>query len=528
LESLNVLNSLRNTPNYTNMVKEQHLVLFTDGLEEKDKHIPFTKTIELFKLYSSSVPFKFEKYFIIPDGGAVPEAIKAESDALVNAGFAPIKIGRAKKSFVEIKVNDAKLSGTLKEPEDFDAAANVELKPEVLFKVTADGVGIKRGRLVFVLSSPPGLEAEVTPGSLSVEQMEQPVQFSIKLKGKMLPALFETDMNVTNFEWLKLTWELRGYPENSLSASILPEENMMFFGTNCLPISLELVPGILKVQIRHLKPADARVAANLVEIHDAPREGDLAVFEADFPKTWFAAAIEVSCKSTENNYIQLASTREDKLLLTGGDQGGKKTFSLTVDAPAGASEAQGVLCFASQSPRLAPIPTNITVRAIFQPAVITVSWQNQNGDTSQQPAEIDFKKVYMPSIEAGTAEVVEKPPVCELLVEVPSKAISPALECRLTGTNADAFRIIAKGDAGGEAHLIHRTVRLEVQPKHVHVKVTRPLETNMTACLEIRPCANFVFQTTSPAAKITTNLISVPLKMNVLIQPWEGDKNIGK
>jgi len=112
---------------YTNTTKLQKMILFTDGIEEKDKTIPFTQTINVLSLHRTNMAFEFNKYFILRKGEVLPDIVPLETKALQDNGFPGIQMVEPRTIRVTISTEGDSLKGELEQSEDPAAVSTVLL-----------------------------------------------------------------------------------------------------------------------------------------------------------------------------------------------------------------------------------------------------------------------------------------------------------------------------------------------------------------------------------------------------------------
>ena len=529
LASLDLLKSLV-TAGYTNNTKLQRMILFTDGLEGKDTSIPFTKTIDFFKLHRNEMAFEFQKYFILPAGEQVPLVIAEENGKLIEEKIGRIETFAPQTLTVFSKHDGLGLTGKLESPENAnsDIAQTIILSSDVHFQVSASDTKPVRGRLKFVVNQIGDLNAELTPSELTTDQLDRPITFSLKIRGSYLDSLFEKDAKSLN--GLFLTWQFFGAPSGNPPIYRIDEPSLAFSGSKRLPISVEIATRLRSLGLRCIDPVGVDLTSGkIIEFLSLPRKGRIARFEVDFSKIQEAASVLVQLDSFKQGAgIKLNSGSGGKMLLVKDRSSNeKKEFSLETDMPPGTSSTLLSLSIIPQSRSLLISPTNIQIKASFEPSIVKAEWLGQSGEPTNQPVQIDLGTVYMQSIEGGLAKALDKPPIDLFSLEIPENAVSPALECRLAGTNPEAFCLVVKGDAEDiDPSKIAKSVRIQVQARHVFVPANQSLATNFVATLEIRPKANFIFETqiADERSALRTNLIVIPLTMKAMIQTTERNK----
>ena len=527
LTGLNFLENLI-VDGYTNTTKLQKMILFTDGLEEKDKNIPFTRTIDFLKLHRTKTAFEFNKYFILRDGETLPPQTEAENNALKASAFPAIQLVKPRTIRVTMNVDGAAFRGELEQAEDPKAVSRVVLSPSVRFHVSADDGKPLRGWLKFKVNRVTDLSFAVEPAQMALDQLDTPFNFTLSASGEGLKSIFGPETRF--FDKLLLDWVFFGENGGLSGTGGGDKLSVAFYGPDRWPISLELRPNAYPVDFRCLQPAGIIVSSGKrVEISQVAHKGAVAVFEADFSKAKAPASVLVRLQNfKDGGGLRLSPGPGDQVLLSkGSGSDAKAEFSLVADVAPGTVNSVATIEIIPQTQRLTVNPSNMVVTAAFAPSDLKLDWLAKGGEAAKQPAAIDFGVVYMQGVRDGLANMLEAPSTHLLTIAIPDGAAIPAAEWTLTGTNPEAFRVVPQGEAGGEgARIIDRSGRLDIQVRHVFYDTGRgSFRTNLTATLEIRTKGNYVFKTgLDSAGTISTNLILVPLAMNAMIQIPERNK----
>ena len=514
--SLNFLEKLVK-PGYANATRQQRMFLFTDGQEEMDRQIPFSRTVEHLGrhfnfLNRNGVGFEFTKYYI---GDGAPIDPVPNKPAWLGQVVVPPRTFRVAAGL------DKALVGEVRLPRVPGESATVVLLPSIRFRVTSDDQKPVSGRLLMKVSGQEtisGLNVQVTPSHVMASGNEQLMDISLVLQGSFLNGMARSGLK--SFEKLLLGWELWLPPERSGN----PESRVEFYGDKRWPISLRIIPPVEEVVLRCIEPAGQDLSSGKpLDLQAVPRMGTLATFEADFSKIDEGGSLLVELKSKpESSWVKLNSGSEGKVILAKNANGSAKpAFSLTAEAPPGAGRAEITLNIIPQSQWLTPAPSNIEVAVMFEPSIIGTAWFTHDDQPAVAPMAIDLGTNDMEPILNGDVRPSQPPPVDTVKLVIPDSAVAPAARWVLTGDHPEAFAVICLGDGGGaQPQEINRSVKLQVRAKHFFVENERWTTTNLTAVLEIQPATNFIFAPHEAATTAQrTSKIEVPLRMTAVIPP---------
>ena len=165
------------------------------------------------------------------------------------------------------------------------------------------------------------------------------------------------------------------------------------------------------------------------------------------------------------------------------------------------------------------------MQVAFAPAAAKVAWLAQNDAPVSQPAVVAFNDVLMQALANGLPRVLEPPAVQVFSLEMPENGL-PAAEISVVGDNSGAFRVVAKADSGKAFDgVVRHSNQFEVQVNQVFFGDPKlAFQTNLTATLEIRPKANYLFTVATEGGAARTNVVRVPLTMKVAIQVPESNQ----
>jgi len=545
LLALKLLQCLRDAPGYTNETKRQNLIVLTDGLEQKDKKTPFSQTVERFRLHKETMPFEFRLVYILPENESPPPQISEINYLLQKevGGNSRVELFSPRSITVKARIEGTVLSGRLREPENHEGQSSKQetaLSPNVRFAIEAEDKKPVKGKLVFSVTTQGHAEKmklDVVPREVQISDLSQAVSLTLAIEGG-LSSLFASDSQV--FDELSLTWELVDARDaltrqvRKVTLQEYKEPSLLIRGDRTLPIELHLLHQMSPVVVRGLRPAKPNLApGERVDVQSAPQTGEVASFQTDFGEGTGKGAVLVRLtKGVGSEFVHLKGTPGNELLLTKEPAKSKQEFTLTADAPAGTHSAVATLDFIPQREGLSVSPTNIEVRAEFEPSVVKIGWFGSNEEIANQPADqpanIDLGIVYFSLPKSGMAGEAKagQPPTNSFSLEIPDKAVSPAIECVIVGENPEVFCLtsVSQTDSGAlQGTLFDHSMRLQIQPQYVCFSVESNVVTNLSARLEIRPKGNFIFETRRVADVGTrTQLVTIPLRMKALVQRPEG------
>jgi hypothetical protein len=434
-----------------------------------------------------------------------------------------------------ISPREIQLTGTLNEPETESDYALAKLLPPMQFQMVGASGKPVPGYLEFraIGSQLTDCDFEVIPARWELAHESPPVMLQLRVKGRGLKEAFGSELSKLA-DAVKLEWrfsDAKGSGRSNIGGA-----SQAFYGEHTAPISLELVRRAKPVELEVVQPVARFLAEdNRLDLGSVPRAGEVAKLQADFSKLVEPGSLRVRLLDAgASRWVHLNAGDATGLVLTGaGSASPKQTFSLIAEAPPGADRLLVRLESLPESKNLILRPKEVEITLIFEPTALETVWLVEGKDgmdtATPPPPELDLGLYYMVGNQAGgvAKPASAKATTSRLKVTIPNGAVRlPAAECRITGPNADAFRLVLTEEKNGtdnaQTVVITNTLHFLIEPRYVYFDAKHPTQTNLTALLELRANGNYVLKAApTSAASGATNFLVMRLKASAIVQPDE-------